>query len=78
MSEDNHSQNKFHQFLLNYIDVLFTLKEKKKPLLFTINPSLLILLKFSYINFFLMNYWAPNFKSPKNDDILTQKRDVIQ
>lgn len=28
MSEDNHSWNKFHQFLLNYIDVLFTLKKK--------------------------------------------------
>ena len=76
MLEDNHSWNKFHQFLLNYIDMLFTLK-KKKPLLFTINPSLFILLKFFYILIFLMNYWAPNFKSQKNNDILTQKRDVI-
>ena len=51
---------------------------KKKTLLFTINPLLFILLKFSYIKiFFLMNYWAPNFKPQKNDDILTQKRDVI-
>ena len=34
MLEDNHSWNKFHQFLLNYIDVLFTLKNKKTTIIY--------------------------------------------
>lgn len=43
-----------------------------------INPSLFILLKFSYILIFLMNYLAPNIKSQKNklkeiDDIVIGK-----
>ena len=34
MLEDNHSWNKFHQFLLNYIDMLFTLKKKKTTIIY--------------------------------------------
>ena len=50
-----------HKFIENFTIISFQ-KKKFIIILSIINPSLFILLKFSYI---LMNYLAPNFKSQK-------------
>ena len=52
-----------HKIIEKFTIISFQKKKKKFTIILSIiNPSLFILLKFSYI---LMNYLTPNFKSQK-------------